>query len=88
MPLIISGAIGAIRTRDLPLRRRTLYPTELQPQRTPYILAKTAVLFKGNLAAPLPRQERMTRLITNARETSHMIQLTSLYLPTAVFMNA
>ena len=31
--------------------------------------------------------ERMTRLMTNAIETSHMIQLTSLYLPTAVFMN-
>ena len=30
---------GAIRTRDLPLRRRLLYPAELQPQnRHHYIL--------------------------------------------------
>ena len=48
----MSGAIGAIRTRDLPLRRRTLYPTELQPQRTVYILPKATVIFKENLVAP------------------------------------
>jgi hypothetical protein len=30
--LIFGNRVGAIRTRDLPLRRRLLYPTELQPQ--------------------------------------------------------
>ena len=29
--LSVLGAIGAIRTRDLLLRRQLLYPTELQP---------------------------------------------------------
>ena len=30
--LIFGNRVGAIRTRDLPLRRRLLYPTELQPR--------------------------------------------------------
>ena len=33
-----NGAIGESRTRGLPLRRRPLYPSELQPQAKPHLL--------------------------------------------------
>ena len=38
--LLISGTPEGIRTSDLPLRRRSLYPAELQAQRYRFIIAK------------------------------------------------
>ena len=41
---LLSGAPEGIRTSDLPLRRRSLYPAELQAQRYRFIIAKTGRL--------------------------------------------
>lgn len=51
----IDGAPGAIPTRDLPLRRRTLYATELREHNTGIVNGELAIAQRGGTPNAVPR---------------------------------